>query len=469
VDAATLQTLIAAHRAAPDNLDLLHVLLQAMIQQQELESAYMLIEDRQPLGWPADSAARQSSARVAIAMGDGATALRFFQEGLPSSPSAALPPTSLILRAEAHALCGNLTEGLRDYEDAITANPTLENPDLHRKLTGDPSGKPPSTPERRAGTQAEDHEDMELIQSMDDTLDDDLSRLLAPAQDAIKFDQVGGHTGIKEQIRRRIILPFAKPSLFQRFRKRVGGGILLYGPPGCGKTLLARATAGECEASFYNVAISDVLDMYIGASESRLRAIFERARATAPSVIFFDEIEALGGSRHYARESTSAKLVSQFLSEMDGFARDNHGVLVLGATNVPWAVDAAFRRPGRFDRVLFVPPPDAEAREAILRILLEGRPVAQPIDYRPLIRGTSSFSGADLQNLVETAADEAIQQSLDSGEECPITQQHLLTALREVKPTTLEWLTTARNHARYSNEGGQYNEVLDFLKQHGKS
>lgn len=298
---------------------------------------------------------------------------------------------------------------------------------------------------------------------------DDLSRLLSPPAETLDFSDVGGLESVKKQVRRKIILPFQKPGLFRRFRKRVGGGILMYGPPGCGKTLLARATAGECEATFFNVAISDVLDMWIGESEQKLHSLFEQARESIPSVLFFDELEALGGKRHHARESTTAKLISQFLAEMDGFSQANSGVLVLAATNLPWAIDPAFRRPGRFDRILFVPPPDKEARQTILSIHLEGRPGAETIDLPPLIRKTSGFSGADLSNLVETAVEEAIEESLDRGEEVPLRQEHFMSALKDIRPTTSEWLTTARNYARYANEGGQYDEVLDFLAKYSRS
>ena len=279
----------------------------------------------------------------------------------------------------------------------------------------------------------------------------------------MSFSDVGGLDDVKREIRRRIITPFLKPSLFQRFKRQSGGGILMYGPPGCGKTLLARATAGECGAKFYNVSITDVLDMYIGESERKLHEIFEQARRNAPAVIFFDEIEAIGGKRQHSREATSAKVVSQFLTELDGFAQNNHQVLVLGATNVPWAVDPAFRRPGRFDRVLFVPPPDASARQTILDLLLDGRPLTDNIDTRDIVKRTSGFSGADLRNLVDTAADEAIEESIASGKESAIGMAHLQQALQQIKPTTLEWLTSARNHARYANQGGQYDEVLKFL------
>ncbi|MBK8285010.1 MAG: ATP-binding protein [Ahniella sp.] len=297
---------------------------------------------------------------------------------------------------------------------------------------------------------------------------DDVVRLFQPKQQRITFADVGGLAEVKAQIRKRIITPFQKPSLFQRFSRKAGGGVLMYGPPGCGKTLLARATAGECSASFFNVAVSDVLDLYIGESERKLRAVFDQARRAKPAVLFFDEVEALGGKRQYSRESGTAKLVSQFLSELDGFERNNEGVLILAATNVPWAVDPAFRRPGRFDRVLFVPPPDQEAREDILRGLLKGRPVAGTIDTGFIARQTGGFSGADLTHLVDEAVDQAIEASMQQGEDVPLTDPMLKSALKDTKPTTLEWLTTARNYARYANEAGQYDEVLAFLDRHGQ-
>jgi len=361
-----------------------------------------------------------------------------------------------VARARALHAQGDRRGALTAYEAAVGGNPTLEDREL-RALLG-------------ASATAHDGDGPRLrLVSNDDTDRSEIDRLLHPSQPPITFAEVGGLDAIKAQIDKRIILPFQKPALFAKFKRKPGGGILLYGPPGCGKTLLARATAGQCNARFHSVAIEDVLDMWIGESERKLHALFEQARAAPPAVMFFDELEALAGKREHTREATSSKLVSQFLSEMDGFVKNNAGVLILGATNVPWAIDPAFRRPGRFDRVLFVPPPDRAARAAILAILLAGRPVARGVDPAAIAARTSGFSGADLENLVDTAADRAIAASLANNTEVPIDPHHLAAALAEIKPTTLEWLTTARNYARYSNEAGQYDEVVEFLRRHGKS
>lgn len=450
MDDSTLQSLRTALAVSPDNADLLAVVTRALVARAEVPEALALLDGRDLGALPAGSA-RQAAAEAFLAAEDAARALSVLGDDEA--------PESLILKAKAHHRLGDQKEAASAYREAVAQNPILEDLELKAHLAAFTSKKvgPEAAGPRLA------------VISNDDTDQSEMNRLLHPEEERITFERVGGHDDIKAQIHKRIILPFQKPSLFERFKKRVGGGILLYGPPGCGKTLLARATAGECSAQFFNVAINDILDMYIGESERKLHAIFDQARQKPPSVLFFDELEALAGKRQYTREATSSKLVSQFLAEMDGFSRNNQGVLILGATNVPWAIDPAFRRPGRFDRVLFVPPPDKMARAAILDLLLADRPCEDGLDCTEVAKLCSGFSGADLQNLVETAADHAIADSLEAGRERPIRLEHLRLALKEVKPTTSEWLTTARNYARYANEGGQYDEVLSFLKAHGKS
>jgi transitional endoplasmic reticulum ATPase len=237
----------------------------------------------------------------------------------------------------------------------------------------------------------------------------------------------------------------------------------MYGPPGCGKTYLARATAGEIAAGFISIGISDVLDMWIGSSERNLHALFEQARANPPCVLFFDEVDALGGRRSDMHGGSSRQMINQFLAEMDGVDRSNEGVLILAATNAPWHVDPAFRRPGRFDRVLFVPPPDRPARAEILSLHCRNKP-QEAIDFDALAAKTDQFSGADLKAVVDAAIEEKLRQAMKLGRPQPLTSGDLMRAAKSLRPTTREWFATARNYALYSNQGGAYDDVLEYLK-----
>ncbi|NCQ56005.1 MAG: AAA family ATPase [Alphaproteobacteria bacterium] len=375
-----------------------------------------------------------------------------------------------LIRARAYLAQSHYQKGLESYLSAIALNPILEDPTLEKTLKEGVSTISQTTRSGNVvGFRVLTNANGGLKQKGAVEEEEEYLSIFQPQKSSLTFKDVGGLSDVKKQIHRKIILPFQKPSLFQKFKKKAGGGVLLYGPPGCGKTLLARATAGECKTNFYNIAISDILDMWIGESEKKLKAVFETARQNAPSVLFFDELEALAGKRHYSTDSSASKTVSQFLSEMDGFANNNQGVLIIGATNVPWSIDSAFRRAGRFDRVLFIPPPDKEARLSILQILMADRPTDGKIDLDSFAKMTGGFSGADLSNLIETACDHAIEQSIDSGSEVPLSKEMLTLAFKEVKRTTMEWLTTARNYAKYANDDGQYNDVLEFLKKHGKA
>ncbi len=284
----------------------------------------------------------------------------------------------------------------------------------------------------------------------------------------IGFDDVGGLENVKRQMRRRIINPFLKKELFSKFKRRAGGGVLMYGPPGCGKTMLARALAHECNASFMNIKAADILDQWQGGAEKNVVSYFEQARARKPVVLFFDEVEALAQKRHFGDSHKINTTVSALLTEMDGFESDNEGVLILGATNVPWSLDSAFRRPGRFDRTLFVPPPDKVARKFILNNQLEDRPVDPSLDISPLIGRTSGFSGADLVGLVDTALDYAIEDSQDADDLVPLSGRHFNEALSEVRPSTGEWLAQAGGYAEHANKDGLYDELAGFLKKYGR-
>lgn len=324
------------------------------------------------------------------------------------------------------------------YKRCLAINPKITDDELDLNL-------------RNTGT----NELSELITSIENSL--------TVEKPKITFDEVGGMDRIKDEINIKIIQPLQYPDLYKAYGKKIGGGILMYGPPGCGKTHLARATAGQINAKFISIGIHDVLDMWLGNSEKKLHDLFDLARRQAPCVLFFDEIDALGASRTDMRHSSGKMLINQFLTELDGVEFSNEGVLILGATNAPWHLDPAFRRPGRFDRIIFVYPPDAAGRESILKILLKDKPTGQ-IDFGTVAKITEEFSGADLMSVVNRTIEDKLREAFAAGGIQPIQTKDLVKAAKQVKPSTKEWFTSARNYALYSNESGIYDDILEYLK-----
>ncbi|MEU5921203.1 ATP-binding protein [Streptomyces sp. NPDC047141] len=289
------------------------------------------------------------------------------------------------------------------------------------------------------------------------------------APGAVRLADVGGMEEVKERLEAAFLAPMRNPELRRLYGKSLRGGLLLYGPPGCGKTFIARAVAGELGANFLTVSLSDVLDMWIGASEKNIHDIFETARRQAPCVVFLDELDALGAKRSRTHHSGLRNVVNQLLTELDGIASGagNEGVFVLAATNVPWDVDIALRRPGRLDRTLLVLPPDAAARESILRYHLRERPI-EAVDLGKLVKATEDFSGADLAHVCESAAEAALLDSARTGSVRLISTKDLLGAARQIKPSTEPWFAAARNVAMFANEGGLYDDLLAHLKRKRK-
>jgi SpoVK/Ycf46/Vps4 family AAA+-type ATPase len=281
----------------------------------------------------------------------------------------------------------------------------------------------------------------------------------------VMLADVAGMDDVKRRLNLAFLAPLKNPEMMKMFGKTLRGGLLLYGPPGCGKTYIARATAGELGAKFIAIGLADVLDMWIGQSERNLREIFQSARRNAPCVLFFDEIDALGQKRSLQRHSGARNVVNQLLSEMDSVNADNDGIFVLAATNHPWDVDTALRRPGRLDRTLLVLPPDAVARQAILQMQSRQRPIDK-IDFKWLAEKTAEFSGADLVHLFESASELAMEDSLASGRARSIDMNDFKKALKEIKPSTRAWFEVARNYAMFANDGGTYDELLDYLRAH---
>lgn len=360
-------------------------------------------------------------------------------------------PAALLLHAKLAHAAGELTLAARQYCRATEGDSSLVDKDFESEF-------PFELSEFVAADSGEEEAPLERLPAGEISLDQSVE----VERPSTNFDSVGGMEGVKDEIRMKIILPLQQPKLFETYGKKLGGGILMYGPPGCGKTFLARATAGEIESSFIAVGINDVLDMWIGQSEKNLHAIFENARGHKPCVLFFDEVDALGARRSDMIKSAGRQVINQFLSELDGVTANNDGVLVLAATNSPWHLDPAFRRPGRFDRIIFVPPPDLDGRAAILRLEISGKPVEE-IDFGKIARKTEGFSGADLSGVVDLAVEEKLKAAMKSGKIEPLSTRDFLSAVKKARPSVSEWFSSAKNHALYANEGGLYDDILEHL------
>lgn len=277
------------------------------------------------------------------------------------------------------------------------------------------------------------------------------------------FKDVGGMDKLKEEIQLKLIHPLNHPEIYKAYGKAIGGGILMYGPPGCGKTHLARATAGEVNAYFLSIGIHDVLNMYLGQSEQNLHQLFELARRHKPCVVFMDEVDALGADRGDMRHSAGRFTINQLLAELDGIDASNEGILFMAATNAPWHLDSALRRAGRFDQVIFVPPPDVGARKAILEVMMRDKPT-EKLDVEQIAKRTSGFSGADLKALVDRAIEDKLREALKRGIPAPLNTNDLLHSAKVVKPSTKDWFAIARNYAVYANQSGTYDDVLAYMQ-----
>jgi transitional endoplasmic reticulum ATPase len=338
---------------------------------------------------------------------------------------------------------GDTRRAIEQLTKAITIDPSVRQSDLAEQL-----GLDQETPIRVAN---------------ENNFDALLDRGKEIERPKLCFSDVGGMEALKEEIRLKIIYPLTHADMYRAYGKKIGGGILMYGPPGCGKTHLARATAGEIQAGFIAVGINDVLDMWLGNSERNLHDVFAQARRNTPCVLFFDEVDALAASRSDLRQSAGRNLINQFLAELDGVQYANEGVLILAATNAPWHIDSAFRRPGRFDRILFVPPPDIAGRTQILRLLCQGKPV-EDLDFSGLAKRCDGYSGADLQAVIDVAIERKLQEAMKTGHPKPLITKDLMGAIATVRPSTREWFSSAKNYAVHANQDGTYDDIMQYLK-----
>ncbi|WP_020568693.1 ATP-binding protein [Neolewinella persica] len=387
---------------------------------------------------PRDLDLKEALIEVYFTQGKNSACLIIFEElGHPELIS----PETRILIAKCYLKDGDHQQAGELYRSAINANPEVADDELDKAFRQ---------------TSDFDLDDMDF-----DDLDEDDLRIMSKPDTS--FADVGGMDGVKREIDLKIIQPLKHADLYKSYGKKVGGGILLYGPPGCGKTFIARATAGQIDANFINVGLSDILDMWVGNSEKQLASYFDLAREKKPCVLFFDEVDALGAKRSDMRQSAGRNVINQFLAELDGINDNNDGLLIIGATNVPWHLDTAFRRPGRFDRIIFVPPPDADGREAILKLKLEGKP-QEKVDFAKVAKKTKDFSGADLNAVIDIAIEGILEEAIRTGTPRPVSTKDLLAAVDRHRPSTTEWFTTAKNYAMFANKSGLYDDILKYLK-----
>jgi len=263
----------------------------------------------------------------------------------------------------------------------------------------------------------------------------DASAWLVQERPDVRFADVAGLEDVKEQIRLKFIYPFTHPDKAQRFGIRPGGGILLFGPPGTGKTLIARAVAGELDAAFFTVKPSEIMSKWVGEAERNVAALFAAAKSYERAVIFVDEVEALVPKRRSSISSVMKRVVPQFLAELEGFRGRHPGLLFIGATNEPWALDPAVLRPGRFDEKIYVPLPDFAARRRILELNLKGRPLSPEVNLDDLAERLEGYSGADIANICAKACAIPFLEAVEEGVERDVEWRDFEAVLLEVQPS----------------------------------
>jgi len=270
-----------------------------------------------------------------------------------------------------------------------------------------------------------------------------------------EFKDIGGLEEVKREVKNAIMVPLLEPDMATKYGIKPTKGVMLFGPPGCGKTLMLRAVASDLNVDMIGIKCSDVMSKWYGESENLIASLFQEAKARAPCILFLDEIDSIAKRRDfYSTDDVTPRILSIMLSEMDGMEAAE-GVIIVATTNMPDLVDPALMRPGRFDKVMYIPPPDERSREEILKIHMKNRFVAKGIDVSRIAKRTDGFSGADLANLITEASSLGLERALETKKPQPITMEDIEAVLSEIKPSvsgkTLKMYDKLRNE--YERKG----------------
>ena len=292
-------------------------------------------------------------------------------------------------------------------------------------------------------------EKMDLIDMDDDDIDAEVLASLAVTQEHFKYalgkanpaslretvvevptttwEDIGGLEDVKRELKEMVQYPVEYPEMFEKYGMDPTRGVLFYGPPGCGKTLMAKAVANECQSNFISIKGPELLTMWFGESEANVRDVFEKARGAAPCILFFDELDSIARSRAQSTGDSGAgdRVMNQLLTEMDGM-QSKKSVFIIGATNRPDIIDTALMRPGRLDQLIFIPMPDLPARLSILKACLRKSPVAPDVDLNVIAQATDKYSGADLAEICQRAAKYAIRERIELVVQRKVAREKML-------------------------------------------
>ena len=372
------------------------------------------------------------------------------------------------IRGLAYDYMDRLDDAIKDYDKALELNPNFDEAKKHKelaksKLDGTYSAPPTASASGggfggpgggQGGGQGGDQKGGATV---------NISKMFI--KPSMTFDDIAGMSKMKESIRENIIYPMAKPELAERYNRLGGGGILLYGPPGCGKSYILKAAAGESATKFMNVKSSDILDQYVGGTEKNIHAVFEGGRQNSPCIMFFDEIDSVAVRRDKLDQGQSylKGAVNQMLYELDGVEANNKNLLVIGATNAPWDVDPAIRRSGRLGKTIYIPQPDFISRLAIIKIHSNKLPLEKNITWNRLALATRGYASADLKAIADEAGARPWREAFKTGKERKINTSDFIFAINKKKSSLPPWYGQAKKQI-----GDQEEKTVVDGKEHVK-